>query len=342
MKLEVVNSFCYVGLSFTRQLSLTSMVNDLCIKGKRVLISILSSLYNSGQMPKSVFFKIFDIKICPQLLYGAEGWGLETFTELERVQHYACKRFMCVNQKTCNLVAVGDCERFPLYIETIKRCVKYWLKILKMPNIRYVKKCYLMMISDDIHGHRNWVTSLRCVLQRNGFGNIWESQCVGNERYFLTTFVNRLKDQYLQDWTGAINSSPKLNTYYNKFKQNFIYEKYLDVLNIRKFRYIYASFRSSSHDLEIEKGRYRNIDRSERLCKFCNLAVVEDEYHFLLCCEAYRDIRKLYLPNKYINYPSQHKFIILMATQNDILIKSVATYLHYAFKKRKELSLEIV
>ena len=147
---------------------------------------------------------------------------------------------------------------------------------------------------------------------------------------------------YLQDWTGAINSSPKLNTYYNKFKQNFIYEKYLDVLNIRKFRYIYASFRSSSHDLEIEKGRYRNIDRSERLCKFCNLAVVEDEYHFLLCCEAYRDIRKLYLPNKYINYPSQHKFIILMATQNDILIKSVATYLHYAFKKRKELSLEIV
>jgi hypothetical protein len=31
VKLDVVNSFCYVGLSFTRQLSLSGMVNELCI-----------------------------------------------------------------------------------------------------------------------------------------------------------------------------------------------------------------------------------------------------------------------------------------------------------------------
>ena len=62
------------------------MVNELCIKGKRILISILSSLYNSGQLPKTVFFKIFDTKICPQLLYGAEVWGLENYVDLERVQ----------------------------------------------------------------------------------------------------------------------------------------------------------------------------------------------------------------------------------------------------------------
>ena len=176
-------------------------------------------------------------------------------------------------------------------------------------------------------------------MQSNGFGNVWESQGVGNKIYFINTFINRLKDQYLQDWTGAVNSSSKLNTYYNKFKLSFSYEKYLDVLNIRKFRYIYASFRSSSHDLEIEKGRYMNIERCQRLCTLCNLNIVEDEYHFLLCCETYIDLRKLYLPKKYFDNPSKHKFTILMATQNDILIKSVATYLHYAFKKRKELRL---
>ena len=90
VNLDVVNKFCYVGLTFTRQLSLPTMVHELCVKGKRILISILSSLYNSGQLPKTVFFKIFDTKICPQLLYGAEVWGLETFIDLERVQYYAC------------------------------------------------------------------------------------------------------------------------------------------------------------------------------------------------------------------------------------------------------------
>ena len=41
-------------------------------------------------------------------------------------------------------------------------------------------------------------------MQSNGFGNVWESQGVGNKIYFINTFINRLKDHYLQDWTGAI------------------------------------------------------------------------------------------------------------------------------------------
>ena len=99
---------------------------------------------------------------------------------------------MCVKQKTCNAVALGDCNRFPLYIKTFKRCIKYWFKIHKMPYERYVKKCYVMMMSDDVNGKVNWVTKLKYVLQSNGFGNVWESQGVGNELLFINTFILRL------------------------------------------------------------------------------------------------------------------------------------------------------
>jgi hypothetical protein len=334
VKLEVVNKLCYVGVTFTRQLSFPTMVQELCIKGKRIIISILSSLYKSGQLPKTIFFKIFDTKICPQLLYGAEVWGLEEYIDLERVQYHACKRFMCVKQNTCNAAVLGDCYRFPLFIETYKRCIRYWFKILNMTSERYVKKCYLMMVNDDINGKTNWVTKLKHILQRNGFGNVWENQGVGNELYFIKIFIQRLKDQHLQDWNQTVTSSSKLSTYV-KFKHCFVYERYLDVLNIRKFRYIYASFRSSSHDLEIERGRYHNIERSQRICRLCDENVVEDEFHFLLCCDLYHDLREMYIPYKYFNNSNQHKFAILMATQNEILIKSVATYLHYAFKRRR-------
>jgi hypothetical protein len=126
-----------------------------------------------------------------------------------------------------------------------------------MPNERYVKKCYLMMFNGDIyiHGHKNWVSMLRHVLQSNGFGNVWESQGVGNETHFINTFINRLKDQYLQDWTGAINSNSKLCTYFNKFKQFFSYEKYFDVPNIRKIRYIYMQVSVVVHmTLRLKEG----------------------------------------------------------------------------------------
>ena len=54
--LETVSCFTYLGLNFTRQLSLTQMADDQAIKGKRVLVSLLTKLYHYGQLPKEVFF----------------------------------------------------------------------------------------------------------------------------------------------------------------------------------------------------------------------------------------------------------------------------------------------
>jgi hypothetical protein len=43
-----------------------------------------------------------------------------------------------------------------------------------------------------------------------------------------------------------------------------------------------------AHNLEIEKGRYFQINRTERFCKICNDLEIEDENHFLWQCEKYR------------------------------------------------------
>ena len=61
------------------------------------------------------------------------------FETIKRIQYYACKRFMNVSQKASNYAVLGD--RYPLYIVTWKRVIKYWLKILRMPIDRYVRKC---------------------------------------------------------------------------------------------------------------------------------------------------------------------------------------------------------
>ena len=54
--------------------------------------------------------------------------------------------------------------------------------------------------------------------------------------------------------------------------------------------------RGSAHKLRIEDGRYRNIERNNRLCQYCQMNVIEDEFHFLLVCPAYRQIRISVLP----------------------------------------------
>ena len=128
--LEVVNGFHYVGLLLTTQMSLNGMVSDIALKGKKAMVSIFSTLSAYGNLSKTVFFKLFDVKIAPILFYGAELWGTKMYDSLERVHRYACKRFLNVSNKVCNSFVLGDCGRFPLHIQTQKRVLKYWLKLL--------------------------------------------------------------------------------------------------------------------------------------------------------------------------------------------------------------------
>ena len=49
----------------------------------------------------------------------------------------------------------------------------------------------------------------------------------------------------------------------------------------------------SSHKLQIEIGRYKNIEREKRLCKLCSMQKIEIEEHFLLECPAYNHQREI-------------------------------------------------
>lgn len=239
------------------------------------------------------------------LLYGSELWGLEVRESVERVQYYLCKRFLNISLKANNYAVLGECGRYPLHITSAKRAIKYWMKILRMPSHRYVRKCYQMLFYFDSVGYSNWATNVKNMLCTNGFGYIWEQQYVPNENAFLKSFTQRLRDQFLQRWREEIVSSRKL-ILYKGFKENFGFEKYLDVLKVNKFRHAFSTFRLSCHNLEIESGRHRGIDRENRYCKFCTNCI-EDEFHFLLICdktliyEGYIYLRNILLTHICIN-----------------------------------------
>ena len=51
------------------------------------------------------------------------------------------------------------------------------------------------------------------------------------------------------------------------FKKEFKYEKYLDVLKYDSTRKVMSRFRLCYNNLEIEFGRFHNIERDERKCR---------------------------------------------------------------------------
>ena len=97
-----------------------------------------------------------------------------------------------------------------------------------------------------------------------------------------------------------------------------------------------AQFRCGILPLEIEFGRYRNEELSNRICRLCSSAI-EDEIHFLCECPKYNDLRNNLYTNAskynplFIHKDNFEKFVYLMSNCH----KAVSLYLSRAIPRRR-------
>ena len=89
--------------------------------------------------------------------------------------------------------------------------------------------------------------------------------------------------------------------------------------------------------LNIEYGRHRQIPRESRFCELCDSITIEDEFHFVMECDAFKEFRVEYIPKYYRLRPSMFKFVQLLKSDNKKLLHRIAIYLLKSFKKRQEL-----
>lgn len=131
----------------------------------------------------------------------------------------------------------------------------------------------------------------------------------------------------------SVNSMPKLN-YYCKYKVDYIFEDYLCNIKNDNLRKQLTCLRLSLHNLEIETGRYRGISRENKMCHLCNQNTVESEYHFMLCCDKFRTVRRKYIGN--IAWPSIQRFNSLMSSKSKNVQLNICKYIKECMKMRKE------
>ena len=135
-----------------------------------------------------MLFKLFDTQIQPMLNYGAEVWGLEAdHTPIERIHLFAIKRFLktSIDLAYPNVMVYGETGRYPLFMSTYVKCVKFWLRILKMSPHRQPYKSYKILLYLHERNRRTWASSVCHVLYRYDFDEVWENQGVGDDFFFL-------------------------------------------------------------------------------------------------------------------------------------------------------------
>ena len=118
----------------------------------------------------------------------------------------------------------------------------------------------------------------------------------------------------------------------------FHFQPLLEKINVYKYIQALSKLRVSSHRLAIESGRWVRPTRiliGERKCVNCN--ILEDEFHFVIECNMYTDLRIKYIPKYYLERPSMYKFVASVNTTSIKLLRNLSVYVCQAFICRTDL-----
>ena len=162
--------------------------------------------------------------------------------------------------------------------------------------------------------------------------NYWTEQKVQKEELLFTLVKNKLSHNYMKDCMHVIGTSEegsKLCTY-KLFKDKDNLEPYLCNVIDQRYWIALSCFRLSSHNLDIETGRYtrQKTPVINIICKYCDTGDTEDEIHFLMNCPMHRRERLKLQNTVQQHYPGIHTLsqknqfkVIMKCTTVSIMIE---------------------
>ena len=168
----------------------------------------------------------------------------------------------------------------------------------------------------------SWYGSIQKIIQNiPDLHNKLGSAVTKLTKYTIKKSVN---NAYIHTWKNdsVKYSDGKLRSYL-KFKCNFGFEEYLNIVSNFELRRSISKFRMSSHHLEIERGRYQGIPPDSRICKKCGSGEIEDKIPFLFVCSKLSVERKTLLDtiadtcSNFMNLTNEQQFIWLMSCENE-------------------------
>ena len=258
-------------------------------KSLKAVFSLKSRLLDFEGLNNQMRLKLFDTLIRPILTYGSEIWITDysindkTLDNLpfEKIHNRFCKYLLGVHKKSSNFAARLEFGRGRIlnFINMIS--LKYIKRINELPTTRLLKEVFEVDKSLHAGGHRSSYTYYDKLISKLNIQNLEEADISQSISDYCTNEVN--------SQLSALTIDNKLYTY-SKLYDDYSFQTYLTYAIPKSVTREQAKLRISAHDLMIERGRYfrPRLSREQRVCPECNQ--VEDEIHFMLFCNKYKDL----------------------------------------------------
>ena len=326
-KLLKVKEYRYLGIILDEFLTFKATSELLSGSASRALGAIITKFKSFKNAGYKAYTKLFNTNVCSILDYCSGVWGFKEFKPCDKVQLRAQRWYLGVHNKTPLHAINGDMGwDSPLNRRHINM-LRLYNRLLKMDDNRIAKKVFLW---DKGICHQNWSCNVSSLLTKIDF----ELNFNGLISVDLKVSETRLRNNMAHSWKVGLQAKPKLRTYI-KSKDVYETENYVKHSRNRLERSLLAQLRSGTLPLNIETGRFRNIDIENRICMLCNRNVIEDEIHFVIECPLYDDCRSIMIEKidnqDFTHCSNEEKFVFILKKE----WKSLGQFLKSAWEIRK-------
>lgn len=355
--LETVQTYKYLGVTFHASGKFDIARQDLVDRSMKAMFKLMAT-FKSAVPSYFTCMHLFDSIVKPILLYGADvcGYKVSRFSSLynelkkdvyEKCHLKYCRFILGVNKRAPNLAIYGDTGRFPILVSTVAQFVKFWHRLAQMDEKNeLLHTAYIYNMSENTEYKKTIMKLLDLVKIP-----ITRAKLMSCTR-LVYTVTRKLEECFKIGWHQELYDDSRRGNYGNKlrcyrtYKQVFCAEPYLYKCTNMVHRKNISRLRMSSHKLQIEVGRYMQgtvrVEPKDRICKICQSNECEDEIHFLTLCVHYQSQRDQFYEKikmecaNFINLDPNSKFIYLMSSENETIIKMLGAYISQTMEKRNE------
>ena len=229
-----------------------------------------------------------------------------------------------------NIPIYGELGRYPLNLKLKCNLVKYWSRILMGDTRKLNYNVYKILFNLHNNGRYEspWLLAVKNTLLNCNMQNVWENQSGNIDPVQLASFLN---NNYKQSWSQTVRNIDDLWTF-NQLK--FIHEReyYFDCKSLTdEMKKYFLKFRIGYYRIPVNNIFRKSTCRNMRLCRKCNDQTIGDEYHLFFECPFFNDIRLKMLTADIRSHPSMAKFVNLLRTHDEKIIKQICKFLKSCF-----------
>ena len=307
--LKYKSSFEYLGVIISDTGVLKQDVKSyLDKKSFNVTVKFTNFCKTNKNAPLHVKLDVLDKCVTSSLLYGCETWG-NYVNDVESCYRSGLKTALNVRQNLNNEIVYVESGKYPLCGRIKRLQLKFWLFIINDYVVKFPESALSKVLKMGMEINCSY-TKYYVDLQKKYDEPLTCEELINKGN--IESFESKMRSKHNDD------ADSKLGTYYrvNPDLKSYV----LNPQPTMEFeRELVTRFRTGSHSLAVELGRYSNIPRENRLCACGN--GIQTVWHVFVDCPETRDIVQKNYNNLKEVFNDDNVHIVLLAIARRLKVK---------------------